>query len=355
MKKVLLLDNGQPFNVDEYLHRPIGGSEASLLMLAKGISNSNHSAVILNNSKQVSNSYNLLINNISLRHEYANISDIIIFNRFIDIDILNNNKDKTLLYYCHDAYDQENTHWMVDKDLVNKFDKILCVSQWQKESFIKLFNVDKSKLIVINNSLDLDLFTGYTKRDPNKLVYASIPYKGLDFLDVMINDLVYKTKNDKLKLHVFSSMNLYGREDGDQEYAETFRKLSHNKNIILRDVVSMKTLASEFASSSVYLHPNTYHETFGMVLTQAQAAGCDVVTTNLGATKEVVYDIDTCIVDSPNIYLTSTYDKFIDLVINKLNLDNKTKYKNNIKMQNFVKQFNYLEIAKKVLKLEANV
>jgi glycosyltransferase involved in cell wall biosynthesis len=354
LKKILLLDQGQPFQIDEYLHRPIGGSESSLMMLAKGFAELNNSAVILNNSKLNSRSFNLLQDNINLVNHFIKDTNIIIFNRFIDLELIKfikeNNKNIKLYYYSHDAYDQEITHWLLNKDLVNLFNKILLVSNWQKDTFIKYFNVDKDKLEVIFNGLDSTLFNGYVKRDLNKLIFASIPYKGLEYLDNIINDLVLRTKNENLKLHVFSSMKLYGREE-DNSYDEIYRKLNNNKNIILRDVCSMKELAFELSSSNIYIHPNIYHETFGMVLTQAQAAGCDVVTTNLGATKEVVYDIDSCITKGYNIQLDKTYEDFIDLTISKLNLSNKERQKNVIKMQNFVSQFNYLNISKNVLKL----
>ena len=362
-KKFLFLDRGQEFQIDEYLHRPLGGSETSLLMLAKGIAELDNSAVILNSSKQNSRSFNLLQDNINLTNQFLDLADIVICNRFIDIDLINycNLNNKQIYYYSHDAYDQEITHWLIDNNLIKKFDKILLVSNWQLETFRKYFNIDndliKKKFAVIHNPLDLSLFYGYVKRDLNKLIFASIPYKGIEFLDDIINDLILKTKNENLKLYVYSSMSLYNRKDQDNEYNNIFQKLSHNKNIILNtSLLSPKQLAVELMTSNLYIHPQTYHETFGMVFTQAQAAGCIPLTLNIGASKEVIYNKEN-ILEYPNIFNTKVYNKFIDLITNKLEQtkdDQDNLYKERLKGQDFVKQFNYINIARNFLEIVNN-
>ena len=360
-KNVLLLDRGQEFIIDDYLHKPVGGSETALMLLAKGIADQHNSAVILNNSKQNSRSFNLIQDNINLVNSFLKDSNIIIFNRFLDIELIkyikhNYKNTKKIYYYSHDAYDQNNTHWLYDNNLIQLFDKILLVSNWQLETFKKCFNISKQlingRFTVIGNPLDLSLYYGYMKRDLNKLIFASIPYKGLEFLDNIINDLVLKTKNDKLKLYVYSSMNLYSRPEEDQEYVNIYRKLSQNKNIVLNtDLISPKQLAVELLSSNLYIHPQTYHETFGMVFTQAQAAGCIPLTLDIGASREVIYNQEN-VLDYPNIYNIKTYNKFIDLIISKLSKTEEELYTERIKAQDFVKKFDYLKIAKHVLELD---
>ncbi len=358
-KKFLFIDNGQPFNYDQYKDYPIGGSEASCLMLAKGVAELGNSVVVLNNTKIKSKSTNIIIDSINLIEQYIPLCDIVILNRYITSPLINLLKtyNKEIYYYSHDAYDQKIVSWLGNKEennLLQYINKFMCVSQWQLESFIKNFNIKsknlKSKFIVLPNSIDNSLYYGYQKRDLNKLIFASIPYKGLEFLDSIVNDLIVKTKNKDLKLHVFSNMELYGtaRFEENNQYNDIYRKLEANPNIILRNLVSMKDLAIEFATSNLYIHPNTYHETFCMSILQAQAAGCLPVITDYGAVREVVQVQDN-IIPEPNIYQHETYSKFIEKIIDLLNKSEKLINIDRIKSTHFAQQFNYLKIAKQFL------
>ncbi len=360
-KKFLFIDSGQPFNLDQYKDYPIGGSEASCLMLAKGVSELGNSVVILNNTKTKSSSHNIIIDNINLAEQYIPICDVVVLNRFITLPLIKliSNLCKKIYYYSHDAYDQEIVSWLgnnKENNLLQYINKFMCVSQWQLDSFIKNFNIIDtnltSKFTVLPNSVDKSLYYGYKKRDPNKLIFASIPYKGLEFLNDIINDLVIRTKNKDLKLHVFSDMKLYGtaRFEENNQYEEIYRTLDKNPNIVLRNLVSMKDLAVEFATSNLYIHPNVYHETFCMSILQAQAAGCLPVITDYGAVREVVENQDN-IIPEPNIYLHGTYTKFIEKTIELLNKSEKEINLDRIKATQFAQQFDYLKISKRFLDL----
>jgi len=347
LKKILIIDNGQEFGLDEYLIRPLGGSETSILMLSKGLAEIGNSVVLLNNTNKRQKSYNIILDTNKLTRQFILISDIILLNRVNPIDFINYNKP--IYYYSHDAYDQEIVRWLFDKQLVSKVEKIFCVSEWQKKTFVDYFGVDPSKLAVINNPIDINLYINYTKRFSNKLIFSSIPFKGLEVLNDLINDLIFRTKNNNLFLHVYSSMSLYNRSQQDNEYSVIYQQLSKNKNIILHDLVSLKQLAIEYASASISIHPNTYHETFGMVLAQSQAAGCLPVSTNIGSVNEVIQNKNN-ITSYPNIYNQDCYNEFIEKIIRILNTSEDDLYVERLTAQNFVKRFNYINIATEFLK-----
>lgn len=350
MKKFLLVDQGMPFNLETPYTEPIGGSETSLLLLSKGLADSGNSVIILSNTNKdvPQRDYNRLLHNVNALPSILQESDIIIFNRCIIPEVLNTNK--RIFYYNHDAYDQ--THiiwWMTNKDLLKRIEKILCVSEWQKETFIKYIGVPKEKLHVIGNGLDIDLYSGYVERKLNKLIFASIPYKGIDILPNLFNDICIQSKRDDLELHVYSSMSLYGQDANDKEYEKSFSELQRIKGVFLHKPISMRELAFEFLTSSLYIHPNTYHETFGMNLTQAQCGGCIPITTNNGAVNEVIRNGETgFITKGKTIWNNECYKEYVNLVCDCLNKD---LYKNRLKAQLFSKQFSYNIIAKKLLEI----
>lgn len=345
-KNILLYDNGQEFDLDTLYEFPLGGSETSFLLLAKGLSNF-HNVVLLTNKKiDRIQQQNIILDHNSNFEGYANNSDIIILNRSIPktIDLF---KNKDMYYYAHDAYDQPHVHWMGAKSNLNFFKKIFCVSDWQRETFIKYFNIEeyKDKLVTVGNSIDYSLFYGYSQRLENKLLYTSIPYKGLEILQDLFNDICIQSKRVDLELHIYSSMELYNQKELDKEYEQIYSNLSKVKNIYLHKPVNIKELSYQFKTSSIYLAPNLYHETFGMNLVMAQAGGCIPITTNLGAVNEVLDN--NYIIKFPNIENNKAYKEYVNKIINLLNRD---LYKDRLKIQEEAKNWDYLKTTNRVIK-----
>lgn len=347
--KILLVDNGQGFDLNTPYEEPLGGSETSLLLLAKGLSELGNSVVILTSNKiDPKQDGPLLIAPNFLFDNFAIESDIILLNRFIPQTIGQYVGIRPLFYYSHDAYDQPLIQWLCDKNLVSFFTKIFCVSEWQRETFIKYFNVNEEKLSVLPNPLDLSLYFGYTERNEKRLIFPSIPYKGIEALPDLFMKICEKLRDDELELHIFSSMSLYGedRARDDQEYGEAFSKLQRMPGVFLHKPVSMKELAVEFMKSSCFIHPSTYHETFGMNIIQSQASGCIPITVNNGAVREIIKDKETGFVTKGrNVWNEKTFNELVDLVCNFLKLNKESKYSLRLKAQNSAKKYHYLEIA----------
>jgi len=352
IKKFLLIDNGQPFNLNTPYTDPLGGSETSILLLSKGLSDLGHSVIILtpNTVNVPEQKGNRLLHNINAMPSIIPEADFIIFNRnSLNEELYRSNK--RLFCYCHDAYDQQHIlSWMLEPKLVDRVEKFLCVSKWQKNTFHKYMKIPNEKMVVVGNSLDESLYYGYTERNLNKLMFAGIPYKGVEALKDLFEDICIRSKLDNLELHIFSSMGLYGSDD--KEYEKQFSQLKKTKGVVLRSLESMKALAKELASSSLYIHPSTYHESFGMLTIQAQAAGCLPVLVNNGANTEVVINGETgFIVDGKTIWNSKCYNNFVNTVVALLNKDKNELYKHRLKAQTWAKQWSYIKVTQKIIKL----
>ena len=340
--KILLYDNGLPYDSNTPYNESLGGSETSLLLLAKGLSK-NNSVVLLNPltyKETISN--NLIIDNNNLFLQYAELSDVIILNRSIPNDINNFNN---IFYLCHDAWDQSNIRWMMDHNsaAVKNIKKIICVSNWQKNSFIKYLNVSPDNLIVLGNAIDPDIYLGSTKRNLNKLIFASIPFKGLEILLKLFSSIKFKSKNELLHLDIYSSFELYNRKEEDEQYKEIYLKLLNEKNINVFNPVSMKELSYKLNSSNMYLAPCTYHETFGRVFTESMSSGCIPIAVDNGANKEII-DNDDFIVNGKNIYNSDVFDMFVDKVC--WYLDNPVKEEERDKMKNkTIEKWDYKKLS----------
>ena len=347
MANILLFDNGLPFDLNTPYHQSLGGSETSILLYAKGLSVLGHSVVLLSNSMSTpQREKNLILDNSNNFYGYAGNADVIILNRvYLETSKLN----KPVFYFAHDAYDQQHVMWMpLGEKYLNSIKKIICLSKWQKESFNKNLNVPLEKMEILGNPLDLSVYQGTVDRNDKRLIFASIPYKGIEPLADVFNDVCIKIKKDDLELHVFSSMNLYGNPEGDKQYEAAFSKLYRN-GAILNNVTSMQELARQFMMSSLIILPSTYHETFCMNSIQAQAAGCLPVSVNNGAISETIIPGETgFITEGKNIYNNKCYNEFVDLICNLLEKD---LYTNRLSARKYVQKYDHILMASKLLKI----
>lgn len=345
--KILIVDNGLEFSTETLYNKCLGGSEVTALLLGLGLSEIGHQVVIVNTNKNKQETPNLIIDSINNFYPYAEIADVILLNRYVPPTIMDFIGKKKVFYMSHDAYDQQNVKWLMNANAEQYLNKIICVSKWQRNTFINYMRVNPDKLTVLGNPIIYSLYQGYTERDPNKLVFTSIPYKGLDVLPDLFNEICIRSKNDNLHLHIYSSFELYNREKDNETYSNAFKELMRTKSVYVYRPIPMNQLAFVFKSSSLNLAPSTYHETFGRVFVESAAAGCLTVAMNNGANKEIIGD-NGFVLDYPNIYNTEAFDCFVDKVCELLSTD---LYSKRVNAEREMKKWNYTTIAKQLEKI----
>lgn len=351
---IAFVDFGLPIYPKIYKHEPVGGSELSILLHAEYLSLIHHKNITLYNSNQ--QNYYDPDTNIQFKHYTQIINDInmydtIIFNRSIlpfsyledkfyqYLEWLYNIKIKTnknIYLYMHDAYDQPNTYLLLNKDYVNLFDKIICVSTWQMETFNLYFNVDKSKITIVPNlCFKNEWIIGYDKRVFD-FVFASIPFKGLYVLPDILNAIIKKTKNTNINVLIISDYSLY-KQPNDTNYYNTIAKLkSMLDKVLILPLQSPVNLMSYLKRSKFYIHPSTYHETFSIITIQAQINGCIPICVNNGALPELVKNNTTgFITTGKTIYDKDTFNEFVDICIESLYLYNNQEFVSTIQKNMF--------------------
>lgn len=345
--KILIVDNGIEFDLQTPYNQCLGGSETTALLLAKGLSNLSHQVVLLTNTTTRDQDGYLMLDNINNFYEYAKLSDVILLNRYVPATIMDFIQTTKVFYIAHDAYDQEMIKWMMNANAEQYLNKIICVSEWQRQTFINYMRVDPKKIIVLGNPIDYSLHQGYAERDLNKLVFASIPYKGLEVIPDLFTEIKIKSKNNDLHMDIYSSFELYGNEQEDQQYTEVFQKLSNIKDINLFKPISMKGLAYVFKTANLNIAPSLYHETFGRIFVEAAASGCLTVCMNNGANKEVLQD-NGFVLDYANIFNTEAFDCFVSKVCELLDKD---LYSMRVKAERVMKNWDYMLLSKRLEKI----
>lgn len=164
-------------------------------------------------------------------------------------------------------------------------DTIVFVSEWQKQKYIEYFKFneeDQTRFKVLQNAIEPIEF--HTKpSDKIKLIYTSVPERGLDILYEAFNRIAHKYD---IELHVYSSYKIYGIPQTDIVYGQLLNKVKSHPKIIYHGTVSNDEIRNAFKESHIFAYPSTFLETSCMSLIEAMSAGCICVHSDVGALSE---------------------------------------------------------------------
>jgi glycosyltransferase involved in cell wall biosynthesis len=189
-------------------------------------------------------------------------------------ELLSSNKNIKILW-AHYNCDQplyQNVNW---DDITH----IVCVSEWEKEQFIKHLKIKEEKISVIRNG-GADYFQP-SKNKSKTLIYTSTPYRGLEYLPYIFTKVLSKHPDAKLK--VFSGMELYGLPDN---YDELYSILKNIPNVEVYKPIEHEKLVEHYQDAAIFCYPNIWEETSCVSLIEAMRCGCYPILSNIGALRE---------------------------------------------------------------------
>jgi len=210
---------------------------------------------------------------------------------FKDINLILNNADHSLIekdriniLWMQHFVNQKEVQNLGSKEYVDKLDYIVFNSNWNFEKFQYQFKVPENKSLVIKNAIEKIEFNEKTKEKIN-LIYHTTPWRGLVNLVK-----IFKSLNlENVELTVCSSTKIYGKKFSDvleKKYENIFNECKNTKNINYMGFVENKKIIELLKRMHIYSFPSIWPETSCISAIESMAAGCEVVTTNLGALYE---------------------------------------------------------------------
>ena len=210
---------------------------------------------------------------------------------FKDINLILNStnhdlieKDKINVLWVHHFVNQPEIKNLGSKDYVDKLDWIVFNSNWNFEKYVYQFKIPESKSLVIKNAIEK---IDFQKKPEDKinLIYHTTPWRGLVHL---LN--VFKSLDlENVELNVCSSTKIYGKKFNNiyaKKYENIFNDCKTIKNINYLGFVDNKKIIELLKKMHIFAHPSIWHETSCIAAIESMAAGCEVVSTNLGAMFE---------------------------------------------------------------------
>lgn len=169
---------------------------------------------------------------------------------------------------------------LIGKKIFERADAIICVSEYERNLVLRNFKIDKDKIYVIPNGVNLEEFEGIGKkenrdRDVKKILYVGRVerYKGLDYVVKALKHL------PDFILEVV----------GDGNYKPNVVRLAEKMGVIDRvrfyHDLDRKELVKKYVDADVFVLLSK-HEAYGIVVAEALAAKTPCIVANTSALSE---------------------------------------------------------------------
>lgn len=167
------------------------------------------------------------------------------------------------------------------------------VSNWQRRRYVSTFPIKFERTFLLKNGIStpfekrfLDLIANpideFIQQKKNIIVYASVPFRGLEHF-IHIFPLIRQKVPDCI-LRIYSGMNTYFSPE--DRFTEIYKKLSNMEGVELHNGVSQEELANGLSEAKILAYPCTFAETSCITMLEAISRGCYIVSSDLGALSE---------------------------------------------------------------------
>jgi glycosyltransferase involved in cell wall biosynthesis len=195
---------------------------------------------------------------------------------------LDPNKKKIL--WLHDLPNDPESQHLADATLRKRFDKIVCVSDWQMQLYNLISAVPYSECIVIKNAIEPIPIEKKEFDGTIRLIYHTTPHRGLEILVPVFEELC--KMHDDIHLDVYSSFKIYGWEERDRQFQELFDRCKSNEKITYHGSVSNEEIREALVRSHIFAYPSIWPETSCLAAIEAFSAKNIVVCPNYAALPE---------------------------------------------------------------------
>ena len=267
-----------------------------------------------------------------LRHLLKYLPD----ENFKNINLILNNtnhdlieKDRINILWMHHLVNQKEARNLGSKDFVDKLDHIVFNSNWNFEKHTYQFKIPENKSIVIKNAIE-KIDTEEKPKDKINLIYHTTPWRGLALLLK-----IFKSMNlENVELNVCSSTIIYGKKFDSvlgKTYESIFNECKNTKNVNYFGFLDNKKIIQMLKKMHIFSHPSIWPETSCIAAIESMAAGCEVVTTNLGALPETCSSFGTFINFDRNF--DNLEKKYREVLLNSIENFWSDKNQNKLKLQ----------------------
>ena len=293
MLKVAFVDNaGLPYTLDTPYSQPLGGIQSAVGYLAESLVQQGVECLLINGVTQTLSARGVTaysIQNFPM-HELQSCDVVVaVGSANLGGALRGAIAEKTpLLLWTGHAHDQDAVQALSDPVVRGQFTGFVFVSEWQKNHYQTRFQLDRS-CFVLRNAISMP-FMALLDEAPAKInpviAYTSTPFRGLELLLQAFPDI--RRAIPEAECRIYSSMKVYGVAAEQDQFQALYQKAMQMPGVNYIGSIAQAELAKQMKEVAVLAYPNTFEETSCIAVMEAMAAGCQVVTSALGALPETM-------------------------------------------------------------------
>jgi len=194
------------------------------------------------------------------------------------------------------------------KKIFEKADKVICVSNYEKDLVMQRFKIDEEKVVVIPNGINLEEFKNLKKKrkcgDCKTILYVGRleKYKGVQYLIKALPEL------DNVVLEIV------GKGPYKQSLVRLTRKLGLENKVRFYQDLAKEELLQKYVDADLFVLLSE-HEAFGISVAEALASRTPCIVANTSALMEWV-DNENCF----GINYPIDLDELVELIKRVINI-----------------------------------
>lgn len=178
----------------------------------------------------------------------------------------------------HDLPNDPESDRLSDPSFRAQFDKIVCVSDWQLQAYNTHKGLPYSEACVIQNGIYPIADCHEKSKDEINIVYHTTPHRGLVILVPVFEALA--RVHDNIRLHVYSSFDIYGWGERDKPYEPLFHVCKNHPKINYYGTRPNDEVRAALAKTDIFAYPSIWPETSCLAAIEAFSARNIVVAPN---------------------------------------------------------------------------
>jgi len=195
----------------------------------------------------------------------------------------NISKTKKNILWLHDTWDDPESQHLKDKKSLERFEKLVFVSNYQQSTYNIGLDVPYDKGIVMQNAI-VPIEPHEKPKGTINIIYHTTPHRGLEILIPVCEFLANRGLD--FHLDVYSSFGIYGWPQRDLPYQSVFEKIKNHPNMTYHGWQPNSVIREALKKAHIYAYPSIWPETSGISVIEAMSAGCNVICPNLAALPE---------------------------------------------------------------------
>lgn len=252
--------------------RGVGGAELALFGLTKALAAKGHSVIVWNDPREAGEHDGVMYVD-RAGFDPAPDSDAFILFRGPAEALHESGAGTKIFWSCDQA-----THGLYHRDIIPFVDATVCISPYHLRYFQQAYQVDLDRTFVIGLGVNGD-YEAEVAKVPGRLIYCSIPDRGLDILAECWPRLL--DINPDLSLVVTGDYTLWGSPTpGIHRYRIKFLR---QPNVQVLGAIPRAELIQHQLKAEVHAFPCIYPELFCLAVAECATAGAVPVTSSAGA------------------------------------------------------------------------